>query len=530
MKKFLLGLFMTLGLMAQASHLSGGDIQYRYIGDSTGIARQYKVILRLYRDITGIGLPTNETVNVYSGCGTSFTVPVTLTPGSGVVSPTLFDCVDPGTSTKTLEVYQYVGYTTLPNNCANFTFWYSNCCRPGGISNIAISSSQGFYFEAFLNNAAQGQNSSPVFVSEPVRAFCVGNTFNWKQTAIEEDGDSVVYSLINCRTGLYATKMDIQYLPGWTTQQPVTSSQFVFNQNTGQITFTPTTAEIDVLSVRVDEYRWDTVNLWWYPIGSASRDMMITVSPTCNPTAMSGVQYDTTLYETDTITGFPLIKASCGDTSFKLKFHIALDCYSINGVDFRMTNMVTNQPWAIDSLWSVCDVNAETDSIMVELFQALQPGRYYLYSKKGNDGNTLINKCGIAMNEFDTIVVEVGPCPPAPPPGEAPNLLEGTGLPLPPAPPVPTPTPIFPNVITPNGDGTNDCFTIKNAEQFTRVNLKIYNRWGYMIYRDIDYNNDFGFINMDGFSDGVYFYVCELYFEPNNETLYYSGNITILSE
>jgi len=72
MKKFLLGLFMTLGLMAQASHLSGGDIQYRYIGDSTGIARQYKVILRLYRDITGIGLPTNETVNVYSGCGTSW--------------------------------------------------------------------------------------------------------------------------------------------------------------------------------------------------------------------------------------------------------------------------------------------------------------------------------------------------------------------------------------------------------------------------------------------------------------------------
>ena len=528
MKKFLLGLFMTLGLMAQASHLSGGDIQYRYIGDSTGVARHYKVILRLYRDITGIALPTSDIVNVYNGCGTSFVVQVNLTPGSGTVSPTLFDCVDPGTTTKTLEVYQYVGYTTLPTNCSNFTFWYTNCCRPGGISNIAASSGQGFYFDAFLDNSS-GQNSSPVFVSEPVRAFCVGNTFNWKQTAIEADGDSVVYSLINCRSGSYNNHPDIPYLTGWTTQQPVTSSQFTLNPNTGQITFTPTMSEIDVLSILVEEYRYDSTYMWWYPIGTASRDMMITVSPTCNPSAMSGVQYDTSLYETDTITGFPLIKASCGDTSFKLKFHIALDCYSINGVDFRMTKINTAQPWAIDSLWSVCDVNAETDSIIVELFNALQPGRYYLYSKKGNDGNTLVNKCGIAMNEFDTIVVEVGPCPPPPPPGDAPNELEGTGLPIPPAPPVPTPTPIFPNVITPNGDGTNDFFIIKNAEQFTRVELKIYNRWGFMIYRDEDYDNDFGGIDVK-VADGVYFWVCELYFEPNDETLYRYGNITILSE
>ena len=318
-------------------------------------------------------------------------------------------------------------------------------------------------------------------------------------------------------------------MAGWTTQQPVTSSLFTLDPNTGQITFTPTAAEIDVLSIRVDEYRWDTVNLWWYPIGSASRDMMISVSPTCNPTAMSGVQYDTSLYAADTITGFPLIEASCGDTSFKLKFHIALDCYSINDVDFRMTNTVTNQPWAIDSLWSVCDVNAETDSIVVELFQPLQPGRYYLYSKKGNDGNTLINKCGISMNEFDTIVVNVGPCPPAPPPGEAPNELEGTGLPIPPAPPVPTPMPEFPNVMTPNGDGTNDWFYIENGSEFDNVKLKIYNRWGILVYQNNDYKDDFGGSEV-GLSDGVYFWVCELYFEPNNETLYQSGNITILSE
>ena len=173
-------------------------------------------------------------------------------------------------------------------------------------------------------------------------------------------------------------------------------------------------------------------------------------------------------------------------------------------------------------------MNAETDSIVVELFQPLQPGRYYLYSKKGNDGNTLINKCGISMNEFDTIVVNVGPCPPAPPPGEAPNELEGTGLPIPPAPPVPTPMPEFPNVMTPNGDGTNDWFYIENGSEFDNVKLKIYNRWGILVYQNNDYKDDFGGSEV-GLSDGVYFWVCELYFEPNNETLYQSGNITILN-
>ena len=118
MKKLFIFVALLLSFSSTASHLSGGDIQYRYIGDSTGIARHYKVILRLYRDVTGIGLPTNENVTVSSNCYGNINVPVTLVPGSGIVSPTLFDCVTPGPTTKTLEVYMYVGYTILPGNCS----------------------------------------------------------------------------------------------------------------------------------------------------------------------------------------------------------------------------------------------------------------------------------------------------------------------------------------------------------------------------------------------------------------------------
>jgi len=499
MKKIYVLLALLISLVSTASHLAGGDIQYRYIGDSTGIPRHYKVILRVYRDVTGIGLPTTETVTVSSNCYGNINIPMTLAPGSGIVSPTLFDCVvSTPTYTKTLEVYMYVGYVTLPGNCSTYRFWYQNCCRPGGITNIAGSSGAGFYFDAELDNASQGQNSSPVFVSEPVRAFCVGNPFNWKQTAIEEDGDSIVYSLINCRQNAYPNQTDIPYLAGWTTQQPVTSAYFNIDPVSGLITFLPTATEIDVLSVLVEEYRFDTIWGYWYKVGTASRDMMISISPNCNAIASQGVQYDTTLYAQDTLTAYPAIYAECGDTMVTLKFHIALDCYSVNQQDFRITGP-DNQPRAITNIIADCDVNAETDSLQVTFFAGLTGGRYYLYSKKGMDGNTLINKCGLPMAEFDTIVILVSECPPPPPlpdPGPIDQELE-------PVPPSPDPKPvIIPNVFTPNSDNVNDLFTIENLMDWQYRELMIFSRWGQMVYYNYDYKNDW---DGDNLADGVYF-------------------------
>ena len=137
---------LFLGLLSyavSASHLAGGDIQYKYIGDSTGVARHYKVILRVYRDVSGIGMPNTENVTVSSGCYSNINVSMNLAAGSGIVSPTLFDCVNAGPNVKTLEVYRYIGYVILPGNCATFRFWYSNCCRPPGVTNISNSNGNG---------------------------------------------------------------------------------------------------------------------------------------------------------------------------------------------------------------------------------------------------------------------------------------------------------------------------------------------------------------------------------------------------
>ena len=418
MKKLLVLLFGLLSLGMSASHLAGGDIQYRYIGDSTGIPRHYKVILRVYRDVTGIGMPTTETVTVSSGCYSNINVPMTLQAGSGLVAPTLFDCVIPGSGgTKTLEIYTYKGFVILPGLCPTYKFWYSNCCRPGNITNIFASNgtigNDGFFFDADLDNTL-GENSSPIFISEPVRAFCVGNPFNWAQKSVEYDGDSVHYQMINCRENAYPNQSNIPFDVGWSVTQPITSTYFNLNPKSGTISFLPTTQEIDVLSIKITEYRYDSLWSVWYLIGSSSRDMMVSVSANCSPQATQGVRlnYNYPGQYLDSVTMLPAVDYSCGDSIVELNFLVKLDCESIaeDGSDFRLTNPL-GQPIPIKRLSADCDLNGETQTIQVHLFKPLLVnGRYFLYSKTGNDGNTLINKCGFSMNEFDTLVLIVDDC------------------------------------------------------------------------------------------------------------------------
>jgi gliding motility-associated-like protein len=418
MKKLLVFLFGILSMGLSATHLAGGDIQYRYIGDSTGIPRHYKIILRVYRDVTGIGMPTTETVTVSSNCYANQNVTLTLQAGSGLVAPTLFDCVTPGSSgTKTLEIYTYKGFVILPGVCSTFKFWYSNCCRPGNITNIFTSNgtlgNDGFFFDADLDNTL-GENSSPIFISEPVRAFCVGNPFNWAQKSVEYDGDSVHYQMINCRENAYPNQQNIPFDAGWSVNQPITSQYFNINPKSGTISFLPTQQEVDVLSIKITEYRYDSTWNVWYPIGSSSRDMMVSISANCSPLATQGVvlNYNYPGQYLDSITMLPAVDYNCGDSVVELNFLVKIDCESIadDGSDFRLTNPL-GQPIPIKRLSANCDLNGETQTISVHLFKPLLVnGRYFLYSKTGNDGNTLLNKCGFPMNEFDTLVLIVDDC------------------------------------------------------------------------------------------------------------------------
>lgn len=63
---------------------------------------------------------------------------------------------------------------------------------------------------------------------------------------------------------------------------------------------------------------------------------------------------------------------------------------------------------------------------------------------------------------------------------------------------------VFPNIITPNGDGINDVLEITNAEKFPNNTLQIFNRWGKKVFEQMNYQNNWG---GEGLIDGTYYYV-----------------------
>jgi len=63
---------------------------------------------------------------------------------------------------------------------------------------------------------------------------------------------------------------------------------------------------------------------------------------------------------------------------------------------------------------------------------------------------------------------------------------------------------IVPNVFTPNGDAFNQFLIATNLNLYPQSSLRIYNRWGFNIYTNEDYQNDW---DGENYPDGVYFYV-----------------------
>jgi len=53
------------------------------------------------------------------------------------------------------------------------------------------------------------------------------------------------------------------------------------------------------------------------------------------------------------------------------------------------------------------------------------------------------------------------------------------------------------NEISPNGDGVNDSFVIQGLHNYPNNTLRIYNRWGNVVYEKFRYQNDF-----EGISEG----------------------------
>ncbi|MCS6818797.1 MAG: hypothetical protein NZ522_02525, partial [Chitinophagales bacterium] len=298
MKKAIFGVcILIFGLMmptAHATHQMGADLEYSCLGQFGG-AMRYRVVFTFYRNCRDGGSPALSAPNTVAitaipqGCPNVANVSATMTqlPGSGVeVSPlcpsqiSQSGCNFTGSGNAPypgVQVYRYEAIMDLPLTCRNWLFRTTDCCRNGSINNIPNPGSADLSIEAFVNqnnDPLTGQpycNNSVRFTQLPVPFVCANNLTNYNHGAVDADGDSLVYRLIN---PLGANYQPINFSTGYSVSQPIRTSPpntFQFSTSTGQMTFTPGFVEVAVLAVRVEEYRNGVL------VGSTIRDIQVNV-------------------------------------------------------------------------------------------------------------------------------------------------------------------------------------------------------------------------------------------------------------
>ncbi|MGI4021122.1 MAG: gliding motility-associated C-terminal domain-containing protein [Janthinobacterium lividum] len=84
------------------------------------------------------------------------------------------------------------------------------------------------------------------------------------------------------------------------------------------------------------------------------------------------------------------------------------------------------------------------------------------------------------------------------------------------------------NIISPNGDGINDTWTIKNIEDYPNNSVKLMDKSGKVIYSKQGYTNDWnGTYNHAPLAQGTYYYIVDF---GADSGLFFRGFITIVRD
>ncbi len=196
------GLLMLFNQEANATHIVGGNLTYRCLGNN-----QYEIRLSLRRDCL-LGAPdaqfddpasigffdakTNARL-IFAGFGGQLlmnfnaddTLNETYVSDCGVIGTPV--CVHQTT---------YVDTLFLPFWANGYKMVYQRCCRNGSVTNIIDPINTGMTLVAEMSSAAQTVcKSSPQLLAYPPIYICVNKEIDFLPEYLDADGDSVGFSL-----------------------------------------------------------------------------------------------------------------------------------------------------------------------------------------------------------------------------------------------------------------------------------------------------------------------------------------------
>ena len=408
-------LVSLIGFKVEASHMAGFRITYECIAPE-----QYRVSMIVFRDCSGVGFG-NRTVQIgfYNNCVSDGDCPdgtftAYRTPGTGL--PVDDECVDLppttcfGGNRFGLESYEFEGIFEVPratpDSCQDWWFYWSQatCCRNPSATLAATGTP---YVSAYLNNSSVVNpcNNSSISDLPYVPAFCPNDPVCLVTNFFDPDGDSLAFHWARAAAyggfgGRVCEGDSIAYRAPYQPHAPgASSTPWVLDPKTGTICWTPSQVETVVIVTRVEEWRGNVLTGWTW------LDLQVRVEQ--DPIICTQSKIPT--YDLDTLF------LSCGDTilEFDLTTNVHCSTVSPDASEWRLFSKETGQAVSIDSCWILnCNVLTNVSpEFRIEIYEPLiSNGIYYLYPKKGIDGNTFGNQCSKGMNEYDTLIIKVENC------------------------------------------------------------------------------------------------------------------------
>ena len=189
---------IVLPAMVHATHIVGGEIRYRCLGNN-----QFEITLDVYRDCdTGIE-PFDDPayIAVYDGGNNlieSLAIPFIK---DDTLSAGVFDDCFRAPSNVCVHNSMYQAIVTLQDNPLGgyYQIVYQRCCRNATVQNIVEPLETGAIYDIFLTQSAMDKcNSSPIFREWPPVFICANQPIVFDHSAsdsIDTVQDSLVYKL-----------------------------------------------------------------------------------------------------------------------------------------------------------------------------------------------------------------------------------------------------------------------------------------------------------------------------------------------
>jgi gliding motility-associated-like protein len=290
MKALLAILFSICFFEAVATHIVGGELNYRYLGNNI-----YEVSLTVYRDCYNGQAPFDNPASIGAFDQNGMLISDNLVYINDQQQfPNIINtpCLTAPTNVC-YEVAHYVYTTVLPPIPGGYLLAYQRCCRNSSIVNLANVQSTGATYTAMIPDTSLTTiNSNPVFNNWPPTFICKDAPFTFDHSAYDDDGDSLVYEITMPLEGAdpgnprpqppnnppYAP---VTYLPPYSISNVFGGVPLQINSTTGLLTATPMQIGQFVYGVKVLEYRNGVY------IGYTMRDFQVNVVPCPNITVAS---------------------------------------------------------------------------------------------------------------------------------------------------------------------------------------------------------------------------------------------------